>query len=136
MPTVQLPPFGYTKSDNGTVTFIEMISNLGSGVLVLPLISLMEDIAICKAFGKFTVHLAQDTSRLALSVMWPLIAEFFISATGKSVNATQELLAIGMANIGNSFVQAFPSTGSLSRSAVNNASGVRTPMGGIYTGKF
>ena len=105
MPTVQLPPFGYTKSDNETVTFIQMISNLGSGVLVLPLISLMEDIAICKAF-----------------------------ATGKSVNATQELLAIGMSNIGNSFVQAFPSTGSLSRSAVNNASGVRTPMGGIYTG--
>lgn len=58
----------------------------------------------------------------------------FISATGKSVDATQELIAIGMSNIGNSFVQAFPGSGSLSRSAVNNASGVRTPMGGIYTG--
>ncbi|XP_031838576.1 epidermal stripes and patches isoform X2 [Nomia melanderi] len=105
MPTVQLPPFGYTKSDNTTVTFVEMVSNLGSGVLILPLISLMEDIAICKAFS-----------------------------TGKSVDATQELIAIGMSNIGNSFVQAFPGTGSLSRSAVNNASGVRTPMGGFYTG--
>ncbi|XP_076633194.1 epidermal stripes and patches [Colletes latitarsis] len=105
LPTVQLPTFSYIKNDNTTVTFVDMVSNLGSGILVLPLISLMEDIAICKAFS-----------------------------TGKSVDATQELVAIGISNIGNSFVQAFPGTGSLSRSAVNNASGVRTPMGGVYTG--
>ena len=51
MPSVQLPSFGFTKN-NTTVTFVEMCSNLGSGILVLPLISLMEDVAICKAFGK------------------------------------------------------------------------------------
>lgn len=50
------------------------------------------------------------------------------------MDATQELIAIGVANIANSFVQGFPGTGSLSRSAVNNASGVRTPLGNIYTG--
>lgn len=61
---------------------------------------------------------------------------FFFAAHGKSVDASQELIAIGVSNIGNSFVQAFPGTGSLSRSAVNNASGVRTPLGGIYTGEF
>ncbi|XP_020282601.1 sodium-independent sulfate anion transporter [Pseudomyrmex gracilis] len=105
MPALQVPPFGFTKDENTTVTFIDMVKNLGSGIFVIPLISLMEDIAICKAF-----------------------------ANGKSVDATQELIAIGMSNIGNSFVQAFPSTGSLSRSAVNNASGVRTPLGGVYTG--
>nr|XP_003702458.2 PREDICTED: sodium-independent sulfate anion transporter isoform X2 [Megachile rotundata] len=104
MPAVKLPPFSY-ETDNETVTFAEMVTNLGSGILVIPLISLMEDISICKAFS-----------------------------TGKSVDATQELIALGMSNIGNSFVQAFPGSGSLSRSAVNNASGVRTPMGGIYTG--
>ncbi|XP_011144186.1 sodium-independent sulfate anion transporter isoform X2 [Harpegnathos saltator] len=105
MPIVQIPPFGYMKDANTTVTFVDMVSNLSTGILVIPLISLMEDIAICKAF-----------------------------ANGKSVDATQELIAIGMSNIGNAFVQAFPGTGSLSRSAVNNASGVRTPFGGIYTG--
>jgi len=51
MPTVQIPPFGFTNG-NTTVTFVEMLSNLGSGLIVIPLISLMEDIAICKAFGK------------------------------------------------------------------------------------
>ncbi|XP_025268868.1 sodium-independent sulfate anion transporter isoform X2 [Camponotus floridanus] len=105
MPAVQIPPFGYIKDSNTTLTFIDMIGNLGSGILVIPLISLMEDIAICKAF-----------------------------ANGKAVDATQELIAIGMSNIGNSFMQAFPGSGSLSRSAVNNASGVRTPLGGVYTG--
>lgn len=54
-------------------------------------------------------------------------------ANGKTVDVTQELLAIGVCNIANSFVQAFPGTGSLSRSAVNNSSGVRTPLGGLYT---
>lgn len=39
-----------------------------------------------------------------------------------------------MCNICNSFVQGYPGTGSLSRSAVNNSSGVRTPLGGLYTG--
>lgn len=57
-----------------------------------------------------------------------------VTAKGKPVDATQELLAVGICNIGNSFVQAFPGTGSLSRSAVNNSSGVRTPLGGLYTG--
>lgn len=50
------------------------------------------------------------------------------------MDATQELIAIGVCNVANSFIQAFPTTGSLSRSAVNNSSGVRTPLGGLYTG--
>lgn len=58
---------------------------------------------------------------------------FFFLANGKMVDATQEFIAIGVCNLANSFVQAFPSTGSLSRSAVNNSSGVRTPLGGLYT---
>lgn len=56
------------------------------------------------------------------------------TANGKSVDATQELFAIGASNIVNSFAQGYPGTGSLSRGAVNNASGVRTPMGGLFTG--
>lgn len=34
----------------------------------------------------------------------------------------------------NSVVCGYPGTGSLSRGAVNNASGVRTPLGGLFTG--
>lgn len=59
---------------------------------------------------------------------------FCKTACGKPIDASQELIAIGTANILNSFVQGFPCTGALSRGAVNNASGVRTPLGNIYTG--
>ncbi|RZC42093.1 sodium-independent sulfate anion transporter [Asbolus verrucosus] len=108
LPTVKPPPFGYTEDNNGTETSVDvfqMMSNLSSGIIVVPLVGLLEDIAICKAF-----------------------------ANGKAVDATQELIAVGLSNIANSFVQSFPGTGSLSRSAVNNSSGVRTPLGGLYTG--
>jgi len=82
-----------------------MASDLSTGFIILPLVAMLENIAVCKAFSK-----------------------------GKPVDATQELLAIGICNIGNSFVQGFPGTGALARSAVNNSSGVRTTLGGLYTG--
>lgn len=56
------------------------------------------------------------------------------SANGKTIDATQEMLAIGICNIASSFVSSMPVTGALSRGAVNNASGVKTTFGGIYTG--
>ncbi|XP_049853769.1 sodium-independent sulfate anion transporter-like [Schistocerca gregaria] len=108
LPAFELPPFSVTiESGNSTVSysFLDMCSNLGSGIFVLPLVALLENIAVCKAFSN-----------------------------GKPTDATQELLAIGVCNIGNSFVQGFPGSGSLSRSAVNNSSGVRTTLGGLYTG--
>lgn len=113
LPPVQFPPFSIPEIRNETTgeiiqageSFSEMISSLGSGLIVVPLIALLENIAICKAF-----------------------------ANGKAVDATQELIAIGTANIANSFVQGYPGTGALSRGAVNNASGVRTPLGSLYTG--
>lgn len=112
LPAVQPPPFSIPEvmDEAGVViqeaqSFGDMFSSLGSMLIVIPLIALLEDIAICKAF-----------------------------ADGKSVDATQELIAIGVSNIANSFVQGYPGTGALSRGAVNNASGVRTPFGGLYTG--
>lgn len=44
------------------------------------------------------------------------------------------MLTLGLCNVIGSFFQSMPITGSFSRSAVNNASGVRTPLGGLYTG--
>lgn len=59
---------------------------------------------------------------MSLSIFGPSKCNYYIlTANGKAVDATQELIAIGIANIANSFVQGFPGTGSLSRSAVNNA---------------
>ena len=50
------------------------------------------------------------------------------------MDASQEMVALGVCNLLGSFVQSMPTTGSFSRTAVNSSSGVKTPMGGIYTG--
>lgn len=44
------------------------------------------------------------------------------------------MLALGLCNVVGSFVRSFPTTGSFTRTAVNHASGVVTPAGGIFTG--
>ncbi len=44
------------------------------------------------------------------------------------------MIALGICNFMGSFVSSYPTTGSFSRTAVNAASGVRTPFGGVYTG--
>ncbi|XP_023935103.1 sodium-independent sulfate anion transporter isoform X2 [Bicyclus anynana] len=105
VPTPTLPEFSYVRADNTTADFLDMVSELGSGLLVIPLIVLLEDIAICKAFSD-----------------------------GRTIDATQEMIALGLANVANSFVQAFPGGGSLARSVVSNGSGVKTPFNGLYTG--
>ncbi|XP_071872237.1 sodium-independent sulfate anion transporter [Bombus fervidus] len=90
---------------NETYTFLDMCSHLGSGIIVLPLVSVLANVAIAKAF-----------------------------ASGSSVNATQEMLTLGLCNIFGSFVSSMPTAGAFTRSAVASASGVRTPMAGIYVG--
>lgn len=55
LPSVRVPPFGFTRDNNGTevsYSFFEMVGNLESGIIVVPLLGLLETIAICKAFCK------------------------------------------------------------------------------------
>lgn len=59
---------------------------------------------------------------------------WLVAAKGKFLDATQEMIALGVCNIFGSFVRSMPVTGSFTRTAVNHASGVRTPLGGIFTG--
>lgn len=59
---------------------------------------------------------------------------YFVIAKGKTVDATQEMIALGCCNIFGSFVSSMPLTGSFTRTAVNEASEVKTPFGGIATG--
>lgn len=103
-PTISLPPFSTTK-DETEYSFQSMVSTLGLSFLTIPIISVVEAVAIAKSFNK-----------------------------GKVVDVTQEMLALGLCNIASSFFSSIPITGSFTRSAVNHASGVKTQMGGIFTG--
>ncbi|XP_044732626.1 sodium-independent sulfate anion transporter-like [Chrysoperla carnea] len=104
LPPFEIPQFSI-EYGNRTHTFTENVSHFGSGLFVLPLIALLQNIAIAKAFSK-----------------------------GRVVNGTQEMMTLGLCNIVGSFFGSYPVSGSFSRSAVSNASGIKTPMGGLYTG--
>lgn len=53
---------------------------------------------------------------------------------GKIIDASQEMVALGLANILSSFFSSIPISGSFTRTAINNASGVKTVLGGAITG--
>lgn len=62
------------------------------------------------------------------------IGNYVFSDEGESIDATQEMLALGACNVVSAFVSSMPVSGGLSRGAVNHSSGVKTTLGGIYTG--
>lgn len=114
LPTVALPAMHTTVSAagiNGTDAVVidmgltGMLSELGPSIALVPIIAVLGNAAIAKAFG------------------------------GAGINPTKEIIALSLCNIFGSFVSSFPVTGSFSRSAVNHATGVKTPIGGIYTSK-
>ncbi|NXK82711.1 S2611 protein, partial [Amazona guildingii] len=106
LPPFRLPRFSMT-TPNGTIPFRSMVEDMGVGLAVVPLMGLLETIAIAKAFA------SQNDYR---------------------IDPNQELLAMGFANILGSFVSSYPITGSFGRTAVNAQSGVCTPAGGLVTG--
>lgn len=55
-------------------------------------------------------------------------------AQGKPLDASQEMLALGIANFMGSFVKSMPVTGSFTRTAINIASGAESNMSGVFTG--
>lgn len=52
LPPIKIPPF-QTKIDGKTFYFTDMISHIGTTIVALPLISLLESIAVAKAFCKY-----------------------------------------------------------------------------------
>uniref|UniRef100_A0A8C9F2P9 Solute carrier family 26 member 11 n=1 Tax=Pavo cristatus TaxID=9049 RepID=A0A8C9F2P9_PAVCR len=105
-PPFRPPPFSKAVP-NGTVPFGRMVQDMGAGLAVVPLVGVLETVAIAKAFA------SQNNYR---------------------IDGNQEMLAMGTANILGSFFSSYPITGSFGRTAVNAQTGVCTPMGGLVTG--
>ncbi|GJQ72139.1 hypothetical protein Trydic_g3233 [Trypoxylus dichotomus] len=102
LPAFRLPNFS-TIQNNETISFLGMTKSLGTGIFVIPIVAVLQNIAIAKSFS-----------------------------AGVIVDATHEMMTLGICNVLGSFVQAVPASGAFTRSAVSNASGVRTPFAGLY----
>lgn len=84
-----------------------IIGAMASEIPVSTIILLLEHIAISKSFGRINDY---------------------------KIVPDQELVAIGVNNLIGTFFNAYPATGSFSRSALKAKCGVRTPLAGIFTG--
>lgn len=61
------------------------------------------------------------------------VAKAFASRHNYEVDANQELIGLGLANIGGAFFQGYPVTGGFSRTAVNASAGSKTPLASLIT---
>jgi SulP family sulfate permease len=87
----------------------EAFASLLSTAIVISLVGFMEAISIAKAIA---------------------------AKTKDKIDPNQELIGQGLANIVGSLTQAFPVSGSFSRSAVNFNAGAKTGMSSVFTGLF
>ena len=59
------------------------------------------------------------------------VGKVYASRHRYEIDGTQELVGLGLANIGGAFFQGYPVTGSFSRTAVNDATGGQTTLAGV-----
>lgn len=61
LPSFNFPSFR-TVHKNQTYNFFEMCSHLGSGIVILPLVSVLANVAIAKVFGKINRKMFLNTN--------------------------------------------------------------------------
>lgn len=94
------------------------------------------------AFGIPSLNLENVKALLPIALTISFIGFMESIAVAKAIQAkhknyqvvpNQELIALGVANIGGSFFQAFPTTGGFSRTAVNDQTGAKSGMASIFS---
>ncbi|KAI8646501.1 sulfate transporter family-domain-containing protein [Parasitella parasitica] len=98
-------PSGFTAMGVPTVD-IHLLSEVAGTLPSVVIILILEHVAIAKSFGRINNY---------------------------KIDADQEIIAIGAANVIGSFFGAYPNTGSFSRTAITARSGSRTPMSGVFS---
>jgi len=106
IPTVGAIPRGLPKFSGGIATDIENVGQLAVVVLSIVIVGFMESIAIAKQLA---------------------------SKHNYEIDASKELLGLGMANLTSGLFGGYPITGSFSRSAVNNEAGAKSGIASIVT---
>ena len=56
LPDIKIPPM-HTTIGNQTLDTLDMITHVGSSIIALPMISILESIAVAKAFCKYRLQI-------------------------------------------------------------------------------
>ncbi|WP_040405751.1 SulP family inorganic anion transporter [Ectothiorhodospira sp. PHS-1] len=104
-----------------------VVGQVAAGLPPLTLPQLSWDMVTALLSTAFVIALVGFTEAIA-------IAKAMATRTGQRIDPNQELIGQGLAKVVGSFSQAYPVSGSFSRSAINLASGARTGMSSIFTG--
>jgi len=117
---------GFQKCTNASNPYI--VGKIPSGVTEMGSANLLD-------FGQISTVFSTAVSCSVIGYMESIAISKSLAAKHKYVvDAGQELIALGTANLLGSVTSSYPVTGSFSRSAVNNQVGAQTQLAGMITG--
>lgn len=68
LPRLAPPPFS-ASLDNSTVTFVDMVQTLGSAVIMMPIVMVLANIAIAKAFSECPTSFTMISSSIVQQLL-------------------------------------------------------------------
>ena len=107
----------------------EVVGNIPSGLPGLSVPHLAWDSIVQLVGAAFVIALVAFMESISM-------AKALATQTKQRVDANQELIGQGLANISGSFFQSYPVTGSFSGSAINLQAGARTGLASVFNGLF
>lgn len=120
-----------------TVNFGVILKDLGAGLALVPIIAILEQIAIAKAFSMNTILLLLKKKILHLLLSRKSLRHIvYVAGNGAKTDSTQEMIALGAGSIFCSFFGCIPLTASFARSSVLAASGGKTQLASFFNGEY
>jgi sodium-independent sulfate anion transporter 11 len=113
-------PSGFTKMGVPQSINSNLLGLLAPQIPVSVIILLLEHIAIAKSKPSSIRNVFLNRSNRVLTLGFGRINNY-------KIDPNQELIAIGISNLVGTFFNAYPATGSFSRTAIKAKAGVRTP---------
>jgi len=106
---------------------IKIVGDISTSLPTIPFQQFTLDVMIDLLPGAFLISIVGFVGSVS-------VAQSFAAKRKQDINPNQELVGLGLANLGAAFSASFPVTGGFSRSVVNVSAGAKTPMTGILTG--
>ena len=122
LPTPRLPDTNIQTVDGETLGLMDMLSVLGSGIVIVPFVAILQSIGIGKSLAERGNYKGISNFFIRLKIDQPCL-----------VTARNDFFAVGVGGIASSIVSSMPVSGCFSRSSLNFESNAATQLGNIIT---